>query len=69
MANRKSPKPATINLTGLDPSPGDANRSEQAASALARGAGAHGVFEVYKSIPPRYAERALSVPANRAVRA
>ena len=36
MAKQKSPKPVTVNRTGLDPSPADANRSEQAASALAQ---------------------------------
>jgi catalase len=36
MAKSKSHKPTTVNLTGLDPSPADANRSEQAASALAQ---------------------------------
>ena len=36
MTKPKIEKPAHINLTGLDPSPSDANRSEQAASARAQ---------------------------------
>jgi catalase len=35
MSKRKNDEPVTENLTGLDPSPADANRSEQAAAALA----------------------------------
>jgi len=39
MPQPKRPKPAPARLTGLDPSPADANRSEQAASALAQAPG------------------------------
>lgn len=36
MSKRNNDDPVTENLTGLDPSPADANRSEQAAAVLAK---------------------------------